>query len=84
MALPRRRQPLAKFIKIHDLTYLKVANALGTNRARVANMVQGMLYPSPHECDVLESLFGLPAQVLFEPPMLAWRYDWPPRVRGGE
>lgn len=83
MALPHRRQQLAKFIKVHDLTYKKVAEALQTDAVRINNMVQGKLYPTPAECDALEALFGLPAELMLEPSMLAWRHNWPPRYGSG-
>lgn len=79
---------LAKHIKVHDLTYKKTAQALGTDAVRINNLVQGKLYPTPDECDALESLFGLPVATMFEESMLVWRYDWPPRAarysRAGE
>ena len=70
MALPHRRQQLAKFIKVHDLTYKKVAAALGTNPVRVNNLAHGGTFPKPDEIRALVSLFGLPIEVLFDDDML--------------
>ena len=78
MALPRRRQQLAKFIPFHDLTLAIVAETLGADRARVHNLCWGNAYPSPSEIAALERLFGLPVEVLFEPAMLVYRGTWPP------
>lgn len=78
MALPHRRQQLAKFIAFHDLTYPQVAAALGTNTIRVANLTKGHTYPSPEEIEALQRLFGLPPEVLFDAEMLEFRDGpWP-------
>ncbi|MCH6229335.1 hypothetical protein MK786_01095 [Microbacterium sp. CFH 31415] len=83
MALPRRRQPLAKFIPFHDLTPEVVAAALNTNVARIHNLCRGLTYPSPDELAAIGRLFGLPVEVFFEPEMLVYRDGpWPP-PRGG-
>ena len=83
MALPRRRQQLAKFIPFHDLTPAIVARVLGTDRARVQNLCKGQAYPSPDEIVALERLFGLPVEVLFEESMLVYRNGPWPAPRGG-
>ncbi|KZE89095.1 helix-turn-helix domain-containing protein [Microbacterium sp. TNHR37B] len=77
MALPHRRQQLAKFIPFHDLTLQQVAAALRTDTVRVANLTKGHTYPTPDEIEALERLFGLPVDVLFEPDLLVFRDDWP-------
>jgi len=83
VALPRRKQTLAKFIPFHDLTRETVAKALGTNRARVNNICKGITFPSPDEIAALERLFGVPIEVLLDPAMLEYRdpAKWPP-LRG--
>jgi hypothetical protein len=78
VALPHRRQQLAKFIQFHELTHQKVATALGTNAVRVANLTQGHVYPSPDEIEVLQRLFGMPIETLLEEALLVYRNDWPP------
>jgi transcriptional regulator with XRE-family HTH domain len=78
VALPHRRQQLAKFINWHDLTQAKVGEILGVNAVRVANISQGHAYPSPEEITALETLFGLPIETMFEPDMLTYRESWPP------
>ena len=78
MALPHRRQQLAKFIQFHDLTHEKVAKALGTNVVRVSNLTKGHVHPSPEEIDSLERLFGMPVEVLLEEALLEFRDNWPP------
>lgn len=83
MALPHRRQQLAKFIPFHDLTPTLVAKALGTDSTRIKNLCRGGAYPSPDEIVALEKLFGLPVEVLFEPEMLAYRNGPWPAPRGG-
>ena len=79
MALPHSRQPIVRHIKVHDLTYKKVALALGTNAVRINNLAQGHTYPSPAEIGTLEKLFGLPIEVLLNEELLEYRYNWPPR-----
>jgi transcriptional regulator with XRE-family HTH domain len=79
VALPHSRQPLVRHIKVHDLTYKKVAQALGTNAVRINNLAHGKTYPSPREIDALERLFGLPAEVLLDESLLEYRHSWPPR-----
>lgn len=82
MALPHRPQRLRRFIRFHELTYAEVAEKLGTNVPRIANLIKGHVYPTPEECDALEALFfPLPAHNFFEESMLEYRYNWPP-LRG--
>ncbi|MGZ0068090.1 helix-turn-helix transcriptional regulator [Microbacterium arborescens] len=83
MALPHRRQQLAKFIPFHDLSQSDVAKALGTDTTRVKNLCRGGAYPSPGDIAVLERLFGLPIEVLFEEDMLTYRDGPWPAPRGG-
>jgi transcriptional regulator with XRE-family HTH domain len=88
LALPHRRQQLAKFIPFHELTYAQVAAALGTGIASVHSLAHGRRYPTPDEIRKLEALFGLPVEVLFDPAMLTYRdvAQWPPvgaGFRGG-
>lgn len=78
VTLQRRKQMLGKFIPFNDFTRAQVAQALGTDKVRLNNLIHGGTYPTPNECDVLEKLFGLPVQVLFDKEMLEYRYDWPP------
>ena len=78
MALPHRRQQLARFILFHELTGEKVAFALGCSVTRVRNLSQGHVYASPDEIAALERLFGLPVEVLLEPDLLIYRENWPP------
>lgn len=81
MALPHRRQQLAKFIPFHDLSLAQVATVLGCNKTRVQNLCWGRLYPTPDEISALERLFSLPIEVLLEPNLLEYRHNWPP-LRG--
>jgi hypothetical protein len=85
VALPRKRQRLALFLKSRDIPQHIAADAVKISRVRFGNILKGITYPSPGELDRIETLMdGLPATLYFDPAMLAWRYDWPPRVRGGE
>lgn len=84
MPLLHRRQPLARFIPFHDLTYQQVAVALSCDVIRVRNISNGHVYPHPDEIAALEKLFSLPIEVLLEPQMLIYRNGpWPP-LRGAE
>lgn len=84
MALPRRRQRLAKLIPYFDLTRRQVAAQLGITPSEVSNLCGGLRYPSPREIALLEELFGLTAEEMFETSMLVYRgrSDWPPHGRG--
>ena len=84
MALPYRRQMLAKTITYRDLTVAKVAEALGVEFSEIANLAKGARYPSPDELRGLFDLFGLPVETLLEPELLRYREatEWPPRGPG--
>lgn len=60
------------------MTANSVAKVLETDPSRIYNLCRGGTFPKPHELDALENLFGLPAEVLFEPAMLEYRNNWPP------
>lgn len=75
---------IARQIKYRDLTYNKVADAIGMKRGRFANLVKGNIYPSPDELAELEAFFSLPAKTLFEEELLRFRLDWPVRQRHGK
>lgn len=77
--LPRRRQQLARLIKSRDLTRVAVAHMLGMPINRLNNLCNGSVFPHPDELKAFESFFGLPAQTMFEPDMLAYRDAWPPK-----
>lgn len=78
MALPHRRQQLAKFIPFHELTHQKVADVLGCSLTRIRNIINGHVYPSPDEITALERLFSLPIVVLLEKDMLDYQHGpWP-------
>jgi len=79
VALPHRRQHVAVFIKYHDLTYRKVADAVGIEYGRFSNIVKGNAYPSPDEVAALSDFFQMPPQVLFEPALLSFQLNWPPK-----
>ncbi|WP_411721025.1 helix-turn-helix domain-containing protein [Mycetocola sp.] len=79
MALPHRKQMLARFIPYHNLTRAKVAEILGIDHSRISNIIQGHAYPSPDEIDALEKLFGgMPASNFLDDEMLEYRFNWPP------
>jgi transcriptional regulator with XRE-family HTH domain len=84
MALPYRRQDLAKFIRFHDITDEQVADRLGIEPGEVKNLKFGARYPNPDELRVLFDLFGMPVEVLFETELLRYREatEWPPRGSG--
>lgn len=80
MALPHRRQRLPRFIKYRDLTNAEFAQAVGITTNRLANLIQGHVYPSPEELDRIEAFF-FPFSLanLFDPEMLVYRHGpWPP------
>ncbi|HEU5223575.1 MAG TPA: hypothetical protein VFU07_07825 [Candidatus Lumbricidophila sp.] len=80
LVLPHRRQPIARFLKVYDLTYPRAAQALGIDLARFTNLVQGHSYPSPDEIAAITALFnGMPVEALFDASALTYRDDWPPR-----
>lgn len=80
MALPHRRQRnFARFIPYHELTREQVAAAIGVNKVRLNNIINGDTFPTPDELDKIEQLFGgMPAEVLFDEEMLEYRHNWPP------
>jgi transcriptional regulator with XRE-family HTH domain len=79
VALPKRRQQLAKFIYNEDLTRTEVAAAIGVKRNRLANLIKGRTYPTPDECRALSRLFNnMPYQALFDAEMLEYFDSWPP------
>jgi hypothetical protein len=78
MALPHERQMIARHIKYRDLTHALVADATEISRVRFGNLVKGNVYPSPDELARIERYFSLPAEVLFDARMLAYRVNWPP------
>jgi len=85
MALPYRRQNLAKYIRFHDLSDEQVAEKLGVEPIEVQNLKYGARYPSPDELRALFDLFGLPVEVLFQDrEILRYREatSWPPRGKG--
>lgn len=83
MALPHRRQQLAKFIPFHDLTAKSLGERLGVTESSVRLLIYGHRYPSPDEIKSLESIFGMPIEVLLEPDLLVHRNGpWPPVGRG--
>jgi transcriptional regulator with XRE-family HTH domain len=84
MALPHKKQNLAKQIPYHDLTAAQVAEAIGITTAEVHNLCKGRRYPSPREIVALEKIMGLPIEVLLHKDMLVYRYaeTWPPKGAG--
>lgn len=85
MALPYRRQQLAKFIPFNDLTYADVAEALGVEWIEVSNLANGARYPSPDELRILSTLLNaMPVETFFEEELLRYRMasEWPPRGPG--
>lgn len=84
MALPRRRQRLAKLIPFHDLTRRGLAARLDITEGEVNNLCKGLRYPSPGEITKLESIFNLSIEQIFEPAMLVHRSaeSWPPHGKG--
>jgi len=81
MALPRRRQQLAKFVVWHDTTYDEVAEKVGSTHWRILQIANGRIYPSPDEIQRLPEAFGgMPVEVLLEAELLKYRNGpWPPR-----
>ncbi len=92
MPLPKRKQPLAKFIAFHDLSQEQFAEAISepelgiiVTKQELKTLVRGFRYPTPRELSrISAALGGLPVEVLFEPEMLAHRdaESWPPKGRG--
>lgn len=84
MVLPRRGQRLAKLIPIHDLTRTTLAVYLEITPAEVDNLCKGLRYPTPREVGLLEKVFDVPIEQVFEPAMLVHRdaTEWPPKGRG--
>lgn len=79
MALPHHQQALGKWIfRYRGLTAAEVADKIGIKYSRLSNIIKGHTYPTPEEIDALEALIGMPAEVLFDPEMLAYRESWPP------
>lgn len=95
MALPHRRQQLAKFIPFHDWTTRTLTAEMnrrlpeGHERLTEGNLIliaHGRRYPSPDEIDSLEAVFSTPIEVLLDASMLRFRdrAKWPPYRRGYE
>lgn len=82
MGLPKRPQPITLYIRRDLETVPSLAARLGIDRWRLNNVCKGLSYPSPDELQVLESHFGLPAAILFEPCMLVFRSEEWPLPRG--
>lgn len=92
MALPKREQPLARFIAFHNLTQEQFAEALSDSTLgievtlnEVRGLVRGARYPSPRELDRISAIFqGLPVEVFFDREMLRYRHvtSWPPKGKG--
>lgn len=85
MALPFRRQQLAKFIPFHDHTAKTFAEAVSSrlsegesvSTADIVNFSHGRKYPSAREIRAIElALGGLPIQTLLEARLIrAWDRD---------
>lgn len=84
MALPHKRQNLARFIPFYDFTARTFADAVNqslapserVSMADVQNYTRGRRYPSAREIRAIELAFGgsLPIHVLLEDSMLV-NYD---------
>lgn len=73
MALPHRRQKVARFLKLNDVSQQKAAEAMGSSVTHVRNVIKGHTYPTPDELRMFSKLCNdMPYQVMFDEEMYSY------------